>query len=440
MSTTSDLVITGGIIVSDAYNTSTDIGISNGKISEIGDLSRRKSKKTIDAKNLHVLPGIIDSQVHFREPGNEHKEDMKSGSKAAVLGGVTSVFEMPNTQPSTTNIANFNQKLSRAQGRYHCDFGFFIGACKENIADLSQLENLPGCVGVKIFMGSSTGTLLIPDDEMLRKVLASGRRRAAVHAEDEDRLNERMYIRDSGGGPELHPQWRDVDTALLATKRLVKNARELNRPVHVLHISTAEEINLLKTARDIATAECTPQHLTLVSPDCYDQLGTYAQMNPPIREITHQRGLWAGISDGTVTAIGSDHAPHTREEKDEGYPNSPSGMPGVQTLLPIMLDHVNNGRLTLNRLVQLTSSGPAKLYNASSKGKISIGFDADLTLVDLKRQQTISQDWLASKCGWSPYLNKKVTGWPVATILRGKVIMQDDQLIGDPIGEVISFG
>ena len=439
MITTFDVVLRGGTLVTNSAIDISDIGISEGRITAIGNLSGANTNEKIDARGLHVFPGIIDSQVHFREPGDEHKEDMESGSKAAVLGGVTTVFEMPNTTPPTTTVESFTEKLSRADGRYYCDYGFFVGACKENIVNLPMLERLSGCVGVKIFMGSSTGTLLIPDDNMLKDVLSSGRRRAAVHAEDEDRLNERLPIRNSGGGPELHPQWRDVKTSLLATERLIRLARTHRRPVHVLHVTTADEINLLRKSRDVATVECTPQHLTLVAPDCYDQLGTYAQMNPPIRDEKHRQGLWRGILDGTVDVIGSDHAPHTRAEKDMGYPNSPSGMPGVQTLLPIMLDHVNAGRLSLKRLVELTSTGPARIYGAALKGEIKVGYDADLTLVDLGLKHTISKNWLASKCGWSPFLDKTVKGWPVATILRGETIMRDDEIIGDPIGKAVTF-
>ena len=439
MITAFDVVLRGGTLVTNSAIDISDIGISEGRITAIGNLSSVNTNEKIDARGLHVFPGIIDSQVHFREPGDEHKEDMESGSKAAVLGGVTTVFEMPNTTPPTTTVESFTEKLSRADGRYYCDYGFFVGACKENIVNLPMLERLSGCVGVKIFMGSSTGTLLIPDDNMLKDVLSSGRRRAAVHAEDEDRLNERLPIRNSGGGPELHPQWRDVKTSLLATERLIRLARTHRRPVHVLHVTTADEINLLRKSRDVATVECTPQHLTLVAPDCYDQLGTYAQMNPPIRDEKHRQGLWRGILDGTVDVIGSDHAPHTRAEKDMGYPNSPSGMPGVQTLLPIMLDHVNAGRLSLKRLVELTSTGPARIYGAALKGEIKVGYDADLTLVDLGLKHTISKNWLASKCGWSPFLDKTVKGWPVATILRGKTIMRDDEIIGDPIGKAGTF-
>ena len=288
-------------------------------------------------------------------------------------------------------------------------------------------------------MGSSTGSLLIPNDELLLQVLQSGVRRAAVHSEDEQRLNARMDIRDSGGGVELHPIWRDAETAILSTKRLLALARSTNRPVHVLHITTKEEIDLLEKAKDLATVECTPQHLTLAAPDCYERLGTYAQMNPPIRSEEHRQGLWRGITDGVVTAIGSDHAPHTHEEKSLDYPKTPSGMPGVQTLLPIMLDHVNAGRLTLQRLIDLTSAGPTRLYGLVNKGFIRIGFDADLALVDLKSKRVISRDWLASKCDWSPFLDREVTGWPVTTILRGKVVVRESKVVGGQTGQPVHF-
>jgi dihydroorotase len=434
-----DLIVRGGTVVTTDTKEACDIGIQNGKILELGSLSQRSSVETIDAKGLHILPGIIDSQVHFREPGNELKEDMLTGSKAAILGGVTTVFEMPNTSPPTTTEDAFKDKLRRAKGRYHCDYGFFVGASPENIPSLPALEKMPGCSGVKIFMGSSTGSLLIPTDELLSRVLESGVRRAAVHSEDEERMNQRMEIRDSGGGVELHPIWRDAETAIRSTTRLIKLAKARKRPVHVLHVTTSQEIDILEQARDIATVECTPQHLTLFSPDCYDRLGTYAQMNPPIRDEKHRQGLWRGIRDGIVDAIGSDHAPHTHEEKALDYPESPSGMPGVQTLLPIMLDHMNAGRLTLQRLIHLTSLGPSRLYGLANKGKIEVGYDADLTLVDLKSERRISRDWLASKCDWSPFLDQVVTGWPVTTILRGRPVVRNSSVVSTPTGQAVHF-
>tara|TARA_Y100000588_G_scaffold358911_1_gene417482 strand:+ start:71 stop:1411 length:1341 start_codon:yes stop_codon:yes gene_type:complete len=434
-----DLIIKGGTVATLDSMEECDIGIQDGKIAALGALPSEKCNNLIDAKGLHILPGVIDSQVHFREPGNEHKEDMESGSRAAILGGVTTVFEMPNTSPATTTEAAFKDKLDRAKNRYHCDYGFFVGACPENIDALPALERLPGCSGVKIFMGSSTGSLLIPNDELLLQVLKSGVRRAAVHSEDEERLNARMGIRDSGGGVELHPIWRDAETAIRSTKRLLALAKSTNRPVHVLHITTKEEIDLLEQAKDFATVECTPQHLTLWAPECYERLGTYAQMNPPIRSEEHRQGLWRGIADGIVNAIGSDHAPHTHDEKALEYPNTPSGMPGVQTLLPIMLDHVNAGRLSLQRLIDLTSAGPARLYGLAKKGQIHPGFDADLSLVDLKSKRIISRDWLASKCDWSPFLDKEVNGWPITTILRGRVVVRDCKVVGSQTGRAVTF-
>jgi len=281
--------------------------------------------------------------------------------------------------------------------------------------------------------------LLVPDDETLERVLRSGSRRVAVHAEDEERLVERRAIAESGDDPALHPQWRDAETARLATERLMRLVVETRRPTHVLHITTAEEIAMLRDRPDWMTVECTPQHLTLEAPDCYAELGSLAQMNPPIREARHRQALWQGLADGVVDIIGSDHAPHSREEKAQAYPNSPSGMPGVQTLLPLMLDHVAAGRLSLDRLVDLVCGAPARLYQVHGKGAIRPGNDADLTLVDLKAKRTVESGWLASKCGWSPFEGRTLTGWPMATIIRGREVMRDGELLGDPSGAAVRF-
>lgn len=434
-----DLVVHGGTVVTGVGHDHADIGIVDGHIVEIGNLGRAEADRKLDAHGLHVLPGVIDSQVHFREPGLEHKENLASGTAAAALGGVCAVFEMPNTSPATTTKEALADKLARADGRSWTDYAFFIGACAENIEKLPELEKLPGCCGVKIFMGSSTGSLLVPDDETLERVLRSGSRRVAVHAEDEERLTERRAIADSGNDPALHPQWRDVETARLATERLMKLVAETRRPAHVLHITTAEEIAMLRDRPDWMSVECTPQHLTLEAPGCYAELGSLAQMNPPIREARHRQALWQGLADGVVDIIGSDHAPHSREEKAQPYPNSPSGMPGVQTLLPLMLDHVAAGRLSLDRLVELVCSNPARLYQAHGKGAIRPGNDGDLTLVDLKAQRRVDSDWLASRCGWSPFEGRTLTGWPMATIIRGREVMRDGELLGDPSGSAVRF-
>ena len=381
---------------------------------------------------------MIDTQVHFREPGGEHKEDLASGSLAAVLGGVTAVFEMPNTNPLTTTQEAIEDKLARAKGRMFCDHAFYVGATADNVDALAELEMLPGVSGVKIFMGASTGDLLVADDPTLEKVLAGGRRRVAVHCEDEPRMNERDPLKHSGG-VHSHPVWRDHITALRATQRLITLARKTNRRVHVLHVTTRDEMEYLTAHKDIATVETTPQHLTLFAPDCYDRLGTLAQMNPPIRSDDHRMGLWAGVANGVVDVIGSDHAPHSLDEKAAAYPASPSGMPGVQTLLPLLLDHVHQGRLTMERLVDLTSAGAQRVFNLRDKGRMAVGWHADFTVVDTKSEWEITREWCASKAGWSPFEGQKITGQPIHTIIRGEFVMQDGEVAGSAAGEPIRF-
>lgn len=405
----------------------------------IGDLRLKEAHERIDATGLYVLPGVIDTQVHFREPGNEHKEDLASGTAAAIAGGVTAVCEMPNTDPPTVSESAIADKLTRAAGRAWCDHAFFVGAAPDNVEDLPNLERLPGVCGVKIFMGSSTGSLLISDDATLERILAAGSKRVAVHSEDEARLKERWHLAEEGRTPHHHPVWRDEETALRATTRLLHLARNTGRCVHVLHVTSAQEMDLLRTHKDIATVEVTPQHLTLEAPDCYDRLGTLAQMNPPIRSSQHREALWRAISEGIVDVIGSDHAPHSLEEKAQAYPTSPSGMPGVQTLVPIMLNHVSAGRMSLERLVDLIANKPAHIYGMVTKGQVTIGYDADLTLVDLHAKRTITADSILSKCGWTPYDGMQVTGWPIATVIRGRLVMRDGEILGQPDGRPIQF-
>jgi dihydroorotase len=439
MARTFDLILRNGTVVTPNGTERTHIAVSDGRIRELGDLTGAVAAEEMELRGLTVLPGVIDTQVHFREPGLEHKEDLESGTRAAAQGGVVAIFEMPNTKPSTTTADAIRDKLARAQGRAWVDHAFFIGAASDNVAHLAEWERLAGCAGIKIFMGSSTGNLLVADDETLAKVLAQGYRRVAVHCEDEERLAERKSLAEAGGHARVHHVWRDAETALKATTRLLALAEAAGRRVHVLHVTTAEEMAFLGRHKDIATVETTPQHLTLAAPECYERLGTYAQMNPPIREAHHRDALWKAINDGTVDVLGSDHAPHTREEKDKPYPQSPSGMTGVQTLVPLMLDHVNQGRLSLERLVDLTSGGPARIYNITGKGRIAIGYDADFTIVDMKAERTITNDWIESRCGWTPFDGRKVTGWPMATIVRGRTVMRDGQLLGTACGEPVRF-
>ena len=436
MTATYDLKLTGGTVHTPAGPIQADIGVREGRIVAIG--AAGDAGETIDCTGLDILPGVIDTQVHFREPGLVHKEDLESGSRAAVLGGVTAVFEMPNTKPNTDSAESIQDKLTRAHHRMWCDHAFYVGATNHNAAALAELERLPGTAGVKIFMGASTGDLLVSEDSSLAEVLASGHRRVAIHAEDEARMNARAGERVAGDASS-HPVWRDDESALLATKRILKLARDAGRRIHVLHVTTPAELELLSQHKDIATCEVTPQHLTLAGEEAYPRLGTLAQMNPPIRSGAHRDGLWHWLQQGVPDILGSDHAPHTLEEKGKAYPDSPSGMPGVQTMLPLMLNHVAEGRTTLARVIDLTSSGPQRVFGIIGKGRIAIGYDADFSIVDLKARWTIEESWLASRSGWSPFTGMTLTGKPIGTIVRGQRVMWDAGLANAALGEPIRF-
>ncbi len=416
----------------------TNIGVQNGKISEISNLSLTGAV-TKDLKGLTILPGVIDSQVHFREPGFTHKEDLESGTRAALLGGVTSIFEMPNTNPVTTTLETFNDKLARAKNRAHCHYAFYIGGSSENFETLNVLEKTPHCSGVKIFLGSSFGPLLVDSDFLLENILKNGRRRVIIHSEDEARLLARKHIAVEMANPKAHPIWRDEESALISTKKAIHFARKHQRPIHILHVSSSEEMAFLKDNKDIASVEILPQYLTLSSPECYERLGTLAQQNPPIRDHRHMEHLWHAVRSGIVDIIGSDHAPHSLEEKNKPYPQSPSGVPGVQTLVPLMLDHVSRGNFSLERFVTMVSENPRRLLQVKNKGRIEVGFDADFTVVDLEKKVTIKNEWIASKCGWTPYDGMKVTGWPTQVYLKGHLAMSDDQILRPHTGEPVEF-
>ena len=419
-----------------------DIGIKDGHIEEIGSIPQKEGKKAWFLKHIHVLPGLIDSQVHFREPGMEYKEDIAHGSLSAVKGGITAFFEMPNTEPPTMTEEALLKKVEIAKQNSWSDFAFYMGSGKSNASFLPKLRTTEGCCGVKIFMGKSTGNLLVKEKKLLEEIISQGGRgMTAIHSEDEERLQERKHLANKEPlSVHNHLLWRDTETALRSTQLACELAAKHKKHIHILHISTKEEMEWIKNYRKFVSTEVTPQHLTLHAPECYDSLGALAQMNPPIREKSHQEALWKALQSGLVDMIGSDHAPHTLEEKNQKYPNSPSGMPGTQTLLPLMLDHVHNQRLDLKTLVKLLSSNPARLFQLKKQGLIKQGYKAHFTLVDLKAQKTIESSWLASKCGWSPFVGKKVTGWPVGTILYGDYVVRDDEVCGNkPIGQAIEF-
>ncbi|MBX9574255.1 MAG: dihydroorotase [Caulobacteraceae bacterium] len=438
MTQTYDLIVRGGEVANHAGRGPADVGVRDGKIAFIGDLSQASAGEVVDATGLTVLPGVIDTQVHFREPGLEWKEDLETGSRAAALGGVVAVFEMPNTNPNTTDPDTLADKLARARDRMWTDHAFYVGGTHANADHLNELERLPGCCGVKVFMGASTGDLLIADDDGVRQVLSNVRRRATFHSEDEYRLAERRELARTGDWTS-HPEVRDAQSAIQSTERLVRLARETGARIHVLHVSTAQEIEFLAHHRDVATVEVTPQHLTIDGDEAYERLKALAQMNPPIRNRPHIDGLWRGIRQGVVDVLGSDHAPHTLEEKARPYPASPSGMPGVQTLVPVMLTHVAEGRMTLERFIDLTSAGAQRVFGTAGKGRMAEGYDADLTLVDLNARRTITHDQQASRCGWTPFDGFEAKGWPMATIVRGRQVMRDGELLGTAHGRPVRF-
>ena len=437
MSENYSLIIKNAFCYIDGQLVKTDLALLRDKIKKIGKIELDGSK-VIDATNRVVLPGIIDTQVHFREPGSTDAEDLESGSRAAVLGGVTSLFEMPNTNPPTSNLLEFDKKLTLAKDRMHSNYAFYFGATPDNVEQLSKLKNLKGCCGVKLFAGSSTGKLLVDKEADIEKVISSSDRIISIHSEDEEILSLRKkFIRK--GDVHSHPDWRNAECAISSTRRVVKIAERYNKQIHVLHVSTKEEVDFLAMHKKNVTFETTPQHLTLYAPDCYDKLGTYAQMNPPLRTKEHYDRLWSAIKNDLVDVLGSDHAPHLKKDKEKEYPASPSGMPGVQTIFPVMLDHVINKKLSLEKLIKLMCENPCRIFGIKNKGYIKEGFDADLTIVDMNKEHIIKDEMIASKCGWTPFNNYKVKGFPVGTIVNGNLVMSDGKIISKAQGQPLNF-
>ena len=432
-----DLIIKNGKCYIDGQLKDVNISVKDGKIQKIGQVEE-DAKDTIDAKGLIVLPGCMDTQTHFREPGSTDTEDLHSGSRAAIVGGITSVFEMPNTNPPTSTKKEFQRKLDLAKNRMYCNYAFYFGATADNANELADLKNLEGCCGIKLFAGSSTGSLLVADEKDIEVVFQNSSKVVAVHSEDEVILsiNKKLIKK---GDVHSHPIWRSDECAISSTRRIVRIAKRYNKKAHILHISTKQEIDFLAQHKVNITFEITPQHLTIYAPDCYDKLGTYAQMNPPIRDKSHYGRLWYAVKNNLNDTIGSDHAPHLKVNKDKEYPNSPSGMPGVQTLMPVMLNHINEGKLTLNQLINFVCENPVKIFGIRGKGFIREGFDADFTIVDMNKKITIKNKYIESKCGWSPFDGVEFKGTPVSTIIAGKLKMNDGKILGDPDGTPLKF-
>jgi len=434
-----DLLIRGGICVLPWGEVATDIGVRSGRIATLAARSDDDADQVIDATGLHVLPGLIDAHVHLRDPGDASVESIPTGTRAAALGGIACVFDMPNTTPSVTDADMVRWKQEYISANAWIDMGLYVGATRANTPELGALEGLDGVCGIKVFAGSSTGDLMIEDDPGIEAVLRSGHRRVAFHSEDEYRLQERKALFTEGMPYASHALWRDEECAFLGTRRIMALARKTGRPVHILHTSTAEELEYLQGFRDVATVEVLVNHLTQVAPDCYEALGAQAIMNPPIRDQRHFDAGWAAVRNGMVDVIGSDHAPHSPAAKARPWPGTAAGLPGTQTLVPIMLDHVNAGRLSLTRLVDLMAAGPARVYGLQAKGRLAAGYDADFTLVDMKAQRQISNGWIASPVGTTPFDGMAVRGWPMATIVRGNVVMRDDTILGTPLGQIAKF-
>lgn len=438
---TFDTIIRGASVVSACSIDVADVGIANGKIVAVGDLSSEAAIDSVQAAGLHLMAGGIDTQVHFREPGLTHKEDLESGTRAALHGGITTVLEMPNTSPTTTTREAIEDKLTRAAGRSWVNYGFFVGATTENSHELAALEQLPGVPGVKIFMGSSTGPLLVASDDDLRRVLKNGRGRCPIHAEDEVRNRNRKSLISATPHAREHPFLRDSESAILATNRILALSRETNRPVHVLHISTGEEPFIIQDAKrslDV-TCEVTPQHLYFAGPEAYDTLGTHVQMNPPIRSVQDREAIWRALDEDVFDVFGSDHAPHTLEEKAQPYPSSPSGMPGVQTMLSVLLTFYNQGRLSLTKIARMLCERPAELYGMTGKGRIEAGYDADLVLFDPAASYRFERSMVQSRCGWSPYEGAILNGRIDSVWIGGTRSLREGERVTSPVGTMVRF-
>ena len=438
-----DMVIRGATLVRPFGLDLLDIAISDGKIEGVGDFASLDALEIVDASGLYMIAGGIDTQVHFREPGMTHKEDLATGSLAALCGGVTSFLEMPNTKPETTSPEDLAAKVDAATGRCWANFGFFFGATPSNALHLATFELLPGTPGVKIFVGSSTGDLLVDDEDDLRRVLQSGHKRVAVHSEDEARNVARKALISALPTVQEHPFLRDATSAVISTERLIRLCAETGRPVHILHISTADELPLIAAAKAKGlpiTCEITPQHLWFAAPSCYDELGTKAQMNPPLRSEEHRDALWRALEAGLFDVFGSDHAPHTLDEKGQPYPKSPSGMPGVETILPVLLTFAAQGRIRYETIAQMFCVTPAALFNIEGKGHLEVGCDADLVLFSPHEKWRVDETKLHSKCGWSPYHEAEMTGRIRSVYLGGKLAISNGEPVGNPAGKCLVFG
>lgn len=412
-----------------------NILLADGRIAAVDVTAAVEAAEVIEAAGLHLLPGVIDDQVHFREPGLTHKEDLLTATRACAKGGVTSFLEMPNTKPTTTSVAALHEKLELAASRCIVNFGFYIGATPTNLEELQKAERTPG---IKIFIGSSTGDLLVDEQQALERIFGETSLPICAHCEDEATVRANAAAMQGGRDYADHSRVRDNRAAIIATRRAVDLAERHRHQFHVLHVSTAEEVAFLRDTSALISAEACPHHL-FFSTDDYARLGSLIQMNPSIKSPADTQAVWQGLLDGTLEVVATDHAPHTLEEKRQPYPKSPSGLPAVENSLALLLHQVSLGRCTLSQVVSWMCEAPARIWKLKNKGAIRIGYDADLVLVDLKRTDTILNERQLTKCGWSPWHGTTLTGWPVRTLVHGKTVFQDGQVLDGATGREIEF-
>ncbi len=440
-----DLVVRGGVVVTPTGRGARDIAISAGAFAGVGEpgaFDDAGATDTLDARGLHVLPGVIDAHVHFRDPGYPDKEDFRSGSLAAVMGGVTTVLDMPNTQPPTNSVERARKKLDRARAAW-CDVGLLGLVVDSSIEQLEPMARQGLVVGFKAFLGPTTGGLSAPSDDTLRRampIIASLGMRLAVHAEDEVVVTRATArLRESGRTDALvHPESRPVEAEVMAIERMGALAVETGCPVHIVHLSSRQGLDAIEQwrARDAdMTCEVSPNHLFLGAEDM-SRIGLRMKMNPPVRLRSegHGAALLDGLVDGRVTMIASDHAPHTAADKlGTDIWSAHAGAVGVETSVPVLLTlGVATGRLTLERFVEVASAAPARVWGLHGKGRLAIGADADLTLLALDRELVIDESRLHSRSTLSPFRGAPVRGLTVATVVRGRIVMRDGQAIRAP--------
>jgi dihydroorotase len=424
-------LIRGGTVILPTGRAETNILIEDGKIVSVDAARNSKADGIIEADGKLVFPGVIDDQVHFREPGLTHKEDLATASAACAAGGVTSFLEMPNTKPAATSRALIEDKYLLAASKSIVNYGFYIGASISNVEELAQAKNIPG---IKIFIGSSTGDLLVDDQEALERIFSETTLPICAHCEDEttvranqQRLGDQLVIAD-------HSKIRDHQAAIIATQRAIDLAKRHRHRFHVLHVSTANEVPLLRDGSPYITSEVCPHHL-FFNVDDYARLGSLIQMNPSIKTKHDNEELWKALTNGTIQVVATDHAPHTMLEKQQPYPQSPSGLPAVENYFSLILNQAQLGRCTWEQIASWMSDAPARIWGLVGKGRIAVGYDADLVIVDPLREKTIRNEYQWTKSKWSPWDGVTLTGWPIQTLVAGKTVYVDS---GDgPRGRII---